>query len=391
MKRSPFKWSLIVILLLSLAGVCLTVKPGFDCQKAHTPIEKLNCGSDVLSNQDRQMNQLYKSLLNQANEKDRGRIREEQRSFLKRRDKLCSLDPTAAEKCLREIYQERITALKAQFAHDSADRPTAEALKLLRITPKGDDVEPGRQIVFQFDRPVVPIGRMERKAAEIPIEIEPACNCEWRWLNTSALACQLREEDTLKPATKYTVKVRPGIGKTRPAPPWHEQTHTFITRRPKVTYTRFVYWLTAGTPLIQVTFNQPVTKASLEKALALKHSGDDHDKTTPVIAYPDELLRQLPGLTRLGFEYERRVDDRRMTVRDDEARRVWIIKPFRELPLDTNVQCSVSPAWYPAGGPKKGLKTVWWWNLTPIRPFSLWACAGLSRAKLNIQSSPSKN
>jgi uncharacterized protein len=79
------------------------VKPGFDCQKAQTPIEKLICGSDVLSNQDRQMNRLYDSLLNQAAEKDRGLIRAEQRSFLKRRDKLCNLDPTAAEECLVNI------------------------------------------------------------------------------------------------------------------------------------------------------------------------------------------------------------------------------------------------------------------------------------------------
>ena len=356
MKLSPRKCSLVLVLLLSLAGVCLAVKPGFDCQKARTPIEKLICGSDVLSNQDRQMSQLYKSLLNQAAEKDRGQIRDEQRIFLKRRDKLCNLDPTAAEECLREIYQERITALKTQFAHDSADSPRAGALKLLRITPEGDDVESGRQIVFQFDRPVAPIGRMERKAAEIPIKIEPACNCEWRWLNTSALACQLRQEDALKPATKYTVKVRPGIKDEAGATLAKGQTHTFITERPKITYTRFVYWLTPGTPLIQVTFNQPVTKASLEKALALKHSGSKQDATTPIVAYPDELLRQLPGLRRYGFDYEERVDDRKMTVENDEARRVWIIKPVRELPLDTNVELWVAPGLVSGLGPERGVE-----------------------------------
>lgn len=356
MRLSPCKGALIVVLLLSLAGVCLAVKPGFDCQKAQTPIEKLICGSDVLSNQDRQLNQLYESLLNQADEKDRGLIRAEQRSFLKRRDKLCNLDPTAAEKCLREIYQERITALKAQFAHDSTDSPTAGSLMLLRVTPEGDDVQPGRQIVFQFDRPMVPIGRMERKAAEIPIKIEPACNCEWRWLNTSALACQLREEDGLKPATKYTVKVRPGIKDETGATLAEEDTHTFITQRPKITYTRFVYWLTPGTPLIQVTFNQPVTKASLKKALGLKHSEPQQDATTPVVAYPDELLRQLPDLRRYGFDYEERVDDRKMTVGNDEARRVWIIKPSRELPLDTNIELWVAPGLVSGWGPEKGVE-----------------------------------
>ena len=64
-------------------------------------------------------------------------------------------------------------------AFDSADQPTAASpLKLLRITPSGDDVPPGQEIVFQFDRPVVPLGRMERKGSEIPIAISPALNCQ---------------------------------------------------------------------------------------------------------------------------------------------------------------------------------------------------------------------
>ena len=82
-------------------------------------------------------------------------------------------------------------------AFDSAEFNQAEGrpLELLRITPKGDDVPAGRQLVFQFNRPVVPVGRMERRAEEIPIAISPALQCEWRWLNTSALACQLGEKE----------------------------------------------------------------------------------------------------------------------------------------------------------------------------------------------------
>ena len=60
-------------------------------------------------------------------------------------------------------------------------------LRLLRITPSGEDVPPGREIVFQFDRPVVPLGRMERDPSEIPITITPPLECQWRWLNTVCL------------------------------------------------------------------------------------------------------------------------------------------------------------------------------------------------------------
>ncbi len=50
------------------------------------------------------------------------------------------------------------------------------------ITPSGTDVPTGRQIVFQFDRPVVPIGRMVRKASACsnflgPIDITPSLDC----------------------------------------------------------------------------------------------------------------------------------------------------------------------------------------------------------------------
>ena len=85
----------------------------------------------------------------------------------------------------------------------STPSANSQPLELLRITPGGSDVPVGRQIVFQFNRPVVPVGRMERDPAEIPIAIAPELKCQWRWLNTSALACQLDEKAALSPATRY--------------------------------------------------------------------------------------------------------------------------------------------------------------------------------------------
>ena len=70
-------------------------------------------------------------------------------------------------------------------------QPGKVPLRILSITPGGEDVPPARQIVLQFDRPVVPVGRMERDADELPITIDPPLECEWRWLNTSALACRI--------------------------------------------------------------------------------------------------------------------------------------------------------------------------------------------------------
>jgi hypothetical protein len=88
-------------------------------------------------------------------------------------------------------------------AYDSAEQATSATLGLLRITPEGNDVPAVRQIVFQFDRPVVPIGRMERDAAEIAIDISPEVHCQWCWINTRALACQLDKANALQPETRY--------------------------------------------------------------------------------------------------------------------------------------------------------------------------------------------
>ena len=98
------------------------------------------------------------------------------------------------------------------MAFDSADAQKTNApFKLLRVTPSGEDVPPGNQLVFEFSRPVVPLGRMERDASEIPIAIEPRLDCQWRWLNASTLSCRLDDKKGLVPSTAYRITVGPGL------------------------------------------------------------------------------------------------------------------------------------------------------------------------------------
>ena len=239
-------------------------------------------------------------------------------------------------------------------ACDSSNVASGPTLKLLRVTPQGDDVLPGNQSVFQFDRPVVPIGRMDRQANEIPVTIEPVLNCEWRWSNTSALACQLRDQDKLRLATTYKVvmssgiKTEAGVGLAGPID------HPFTTARPKVTYSRFVNWLTPGTPLIQVTFNQPVTRRSVEQALNIV--GDN--VAIAIVAFPDDLPRRLPWWSMLitNAQDQPTVDDQLAFVGEDEARRIWVIEPARELPLDATVSLDVSPGLQSIEGMEPGIE-----------------------------------
>ena len=100
------------------------------------------------------------------------------------------------------------------------------------------------------------MGRMGRKASEIPIVITPSLKCRWRWLNSGTLACQLDEKSALVPATRYTLVVNPGIKAqdgTTLKKPVH---HSFTTLRPKVRHVWFKPWTAPGMPVIRLTFNQ---------------------------------------------------------------------------------------------------------------------------------------
>jgi len=202
-------------------------------------------------------------------------------------------------------------------------------LRLLSVTPSGEDVPPGRQIVFQFDRPVVPVGRMDREAAEVPVTIDPALDCEWRWISTSALACQLGEDQALAPATRYTLTVEPGLRAQDGSGLSEEEIHRFTTERPSVQYANFRAWRGPGMPQIWLSLNQAVEEASLERHLYLELP--DGGRVALTISPPD-----VP------------------TASPDVY---WVAEPTRELPLDTRVHLKVEPGLVSKLGPEPGVET----------------------------------
>jgi hypothetical protein len=110
---------------------------------------------------------------------------------------------------------------------------------------------------------------MERRATEIPIRIQPALACTWRWLNTTSLACQLDEQSAMTPATRYTVTIEPGLTALDGTAMTQTLTRTFVTQRPTVQYTWFHHWQAPGVPEIQIRFDQPVTGDSIGRHLAM--------------------------------------------------------------------------------------------------------------------------
>ncbi len=241
-------------------------------------------------------------------------------------------------------------------------------LKVVRITPSGTDVPPARQIVFEFNRAVVPVGRMERDAAEVPITISPETDCQWRWLNTRVLACQLDETAALKPATRYDIVVNPGIKTEDDATLAEPLGHRFITERPKVRHAWFRTWKAPGMPFIRLTFNQPVFWESVEKHVFMMLDGpneqriglhvapDPDDKQTPsILPLPGEKITLVPGAEpsadTSGIEHEKPP-----ATHETTARRIWLISPVVEIAPDTKVALKVEPGLVSFRGSEQGVE-----------------------------------
>jgi uncharacterized protein YfaS (alpha-2-macroglobulin family) len=257
--------------------------------------------------------------------------------------------------------------MPAFAGHDSAQGQVDKSLTVQRIVPTGDDVavfgESGRQIVFEFNRSVVPLGQAGRPASQIPIEITPALACHWYWVNTSVLACLLSESDALKPATTYRIVVSPGItaedGETIAA----AVTHRFTTERPTVVYSTLRTWKGPEHPLLRVTLNQPVTKSSLESHLFLVPEAGPDTARVNLLATPDAQVNEstpfFENLKARLAKWNKPVigpaDEELSEIHGQEARRIWLVEPEAPLHGDTRYVVRLEPGLVSARGPETNL------------------------------------
>jgi uncharacterized protein YfaS (alpha-2-macroglobulin family) len=221
-----------------------------------------------------------------------------------------------------------------------------EPLRLLRVTPAGEDVPAERQIVFQFDRDVVPLGRMGRSAAQLPITIEPDPGCEWRWLDRSALACRLGEDDALLPSTRYSITVRPGPGITTAegATLAGEVRHTFVTKRPALDNVWAENWTSPGTLVMRAVFNQEVDEASVARHLVFRPATGQ-----PVAA---DVRRPEPEPEPDSIEG----CDAAFEGATEPRPTLWMVRPASELPADTLVALRIEPGILPVHGNEPGIE-----------------------------------
>jgi alpha-2-macroglobulin len=259
-------------------------------------------------------------------------------------------------------------ALAAPFAwatFDNADVPADSDLKVLRAVPEGAQVpSPSRQIVVTFDRPVAALGVMAVDAAHSFVTISPSVNCQWHWLDPRSVACELNAAQALAPATHYTVTVAAGVKTPDGATLKEPYQWSFTTESPAVKEYSFRTWLSPGMPVVRLVFNQPVTEDTVQSDL---HFADQ----SSVAASPDPYEREvfyvlplpgesaalvLPTGTPPAKSDDRATSGVNAAGKPITARRVWLISPTRELPMNTRVQLKVEPGLRSYAGPVRGVE-----------------------------------
>ena len=226
----------------------------------------------------------------------------------------------------------------------------ASTLKVLRVKPTGKDVPVQKQIVFTFNRDVVPIGRMERSHKEVPITITPKLNCQWRWIDRANLACQLTDKKPTQKATEYKIVMRPGITAEDGATIDQPFTHIFSTERPKIYDVNFKHWLAPGHPVMRIAFNQPVTKKSVAIHIDFSSDSKPHKahkvKIMPDLDQHTHIFVKGPNdksFVHLGLQDPLEPNGKPKKYKGEVAQRIWFVEPLEELPLNTEIDLLVHP------------------------------------------------
>ena len=90
----------------------LYYKASFNCAKAETKIERAICDSKIIAKADKELGSIYKSLRKKLSKKNVKRLKNDQRSWIKRRDDQCENNSSMTlNYCLRHYYGQRLFSL----------------------------------------------------------------------------------------------------------------------------------------------------------------------------------------------------------------------------------------------------------------------------------------
>ncbi|MYD46441.1 MAG: hypothetical protein F4W92_08825 [Gammaproteobacteria bacterium] len=161
----------------------------------------------------------------------------------------------------------------------------AKPLKIRAIYPAGEEVAASDRITIEFNQNIVSLGASMFVDDVVPIDIEPAVDCEWNWVKLNTLQCDLPVDTDLDNATRYKVTVRPGIKAPNGQVLSDEYVHMFETILPAIQSTWLVSWKSPTQPILNVSFNQDLTLDSLQERLLMFDSVSGKEIPTEICPY----------------------------------------------------------------------------------------------------------
>ena len=173
--------------------------------------------------------------------------------------------------------------------NSGADKP----LKVRAVYPAGKEVALGDSITIEFNQNMVSLGKSMFTDEAVPIEVEPALECEWNWVKLNTLKCELPSDSTLAPSTRYQITVLPGITAPKGQSLEQEFVHVFETITPKITFTRLISWISPMQPIIDVRFNQDIDGNDLHDKLFLFDEVSGRTISTSLKRYSWQFRSQL--------------------------------------------------------------------------------------------------
>jgi len=149
---------------------------------------------------------------------------------------------------------------------------TVGYLAVSNVQPTAGDKEilPNTAVTVLFNRPVVALTAIENQAAlPQPLTFVPPVRGQGEWLNTSIY--RFTPTAGFDPATIYTARIAQGLTAIDESVLDDDFTWQFSTVSPQVSaiYPTDGRFFVSATPVISVTFNQPMNHASVESAFKL--------------------------------------------------------------------------------------------------------------------------
>ncbi|MBN2306887.1 Ig-like domain-containing protein [Candidatus Peregrinibacteria bacterium] len=191
-----------------------------------------------------------------------------------------------------------------------------------------ENIDSKSKIHLVFDRPIIPLSTVQGTGArkydgQWPVTISPSVSGTWRWLGTTTI--EFTPDDSLKPATRYTINVPKGITTVNGDKTEDDFSWSFETIRPQVVSSDPYqdYDLNGPDTRITLTFNQEM---DLKKAI-------DHIRLNQVTEEEERIRLSFD----LKYGYDE-IDDEKK----EENRNKLMIVPVRPLGLNNNYQVSVS-------------------------------------------------